>query len=111
MKLPHLENAYVPEAKIVKYLLNVEHEQGGKEKAAFFMRFGFTIEAWDVLANALLAHAATHEVANSVRKSEVTNYVIEGVLDTPDKRQPLIRTVWTLEADSDAPRFVTAYPL
>ena len=43
MKLPDLENAYVPEAKIVKYLLNLEHVRGGKDKAVFFMRFGFTI--------------------------------------------------------------------
>ncbi len=111
MKLPHHENAYVPEAKIVKYLLNVEHKQGGREKAAFFMRFGFTIEAWQVLADALLAHAAAHEVASSSEKPGVTNYAIEGMLNTPDGRQPVVRTVWALEAGSQAPRFVTAYPV
>lgn len=111
MKLPHLENAYVPEAKIVKYLLNLEHKQGGKDKAAFFMRFGFTIEAWEVLAQALLAHAATYEVASTSEKPDVINYAIEGALDTPDKRQPLVRTVWALEQGSESPRFVTAYPL
>jgi hypothetical protein len=111
MKLPHLKNAYVPEAKIVKYLLNVEHEQGGKDKAAFFMRFGFTIDAWELLAQALLAHAATHDVASTAEKSGVTNYAVEGALNTPDKRQPLVRTIWTLEEGSEAPRFVTAYPL
>jgi hypothetical protein len=111
MKLPHLENAYVPEAKIVKYLLNLEHKQGGKDKAVFFMRFGFTIEAWEALAQALLAHAAAYEVASMSEKSGVTNYAIEGALDTPDQRQPLVRTVWVLEEGSNAPRFVTAYPL
>ena len=111
MKLPHLENAYVPEAKIVKYLLNIEHKQGGKDKAVFFIRFGFTIEAWEILAQALLAHAIAHKVTGISEKPGVTNYVIEGVLDTPDNRQPLVRTVWTLEKGSNSPRLVTAYPL
>jgi hypothetical protein len=44
MKLPNLENAYVPEAKIVKYLLNLEHKQGGKDKAVFFMRCGLALQ-------------------------------------------------------------------
>lgn len=75
MKLPHLENAFVPEAKIVKYLLNLEHKQGGKDKAIYFMRFGFTIEAWEVLAQALLAHAEAYEVTSTSEKPEVTNSI------------------------------------
>jgi len=111
MKLPYLENAYVPEAKIVKYLLNLEHVRGGKDKAVFFMRFGFTIEQWEVLAKALLAHAAAHEVASITEKVDMINYVIEGELNTPDGRQPQVRTVWAIETDNTAPRFLTAYPL
>ncbi len=111
MKLPHLEKAYVPEPKIVEYLLNLEHQGGGKEKAVFFRQFGFTLQAWEVLAEALLDHARSYDVASTVEKPNVTNYAIEGRLNTPDKRQPLVRTVWTLEDGSDAPRFVTAYPL
>ena len=111
MKLPHLEKAYVPQAKIVKYLLNLQHPKGGRQKAIFFMRFGFTIEAWEVLAQALLAHAARYQVASISEKSTVTNYAIEGPLETPDQRRPLVRTIWALEKGSNSPRFVTAYPL
>jgi hypothetical protein len=110
MKLPYHENAYVPEAKIVKYLLNLEHKGGGKEKAAFFMRFGFTIEKWEVLAESLLLHARTHDVVSVTQKEDTTNYAIDGILMTPDNRRPIVRTVWTLEQGSQAPRFVTAYP-
>lgn len=95
----------------MKYLLNLEHEQGGRDKAIFFMRFGFTIEAWQVLAQSLLAHAAAHEVTSTSEKPNTINHVIEGVLETPDKREPLVRTVWTIEKGSASPRFVTAYPL
>lgn len=111
MKLPHLENAYVPEQKIVKYLLNLEHQQGGKDKAIFFMRFGFKIEAWEVLAYALLNHAANHDVADSVTLPDRVHDVIEGQLISPDHRNPEIRSIWVIENGSTAPRFVSAYPI
>ena len=111
MKLPYVENAYVPEAKIVEYLLNLEHKDGGGDKAVFFMRFGFTIEEWQILASALLAHAAAHEIADVMAKPTHTNYVVEGALDTPDSRQPQVRSVWAIDKDATAPRLVTAYPL
>ena len=101
----------MPEAKIVKYLLNFEHTAGGKDKAIFFMRFGFTIERWEILARALLAHAAAHEVVSIIETSEGVNFAVDGALDTPDGRQPEIRTVWAIDKDSVSPRFVTAYPL
>jgi hypothetical protein len=111
MKLPYLENAYVPESKVVKYLLNLEHKQGGKDKAVFFMRFGFTIDAWEVLQQALIAHAAAHEVASTLTLPDRTHYVIDGEIDSPDGRNPRIRSVWVIETNSTAPRFVSAYPV
>ncbi len=56
MKLPHYENAVIAEAKITKYLLDESHEDG-KTKAAFFIRFGFSLSQWKVLAEALKQHA------------------------------------------------------
>jgi len=93
VKLPHLENAYVPEAKIVKYLLNLDHKQGGKDKAAFLMRFGFTIETWEVLAQALLIHADTHEVSSIMTLPDRIHYVVEGEIISPDGRNPQMRSV------------------
>jgi hypothetical protein len=110
VKLPRLEKAYVPEAKVVQYLLNLEHMGGGKEKAVFFLSFGFTMDDWQLLAKSLLDHAETHEVVNVNEKSESTTYALEGELVTPDGRNPRVRTVWALDTDSDVPRFVTAYP-
>jgi hypothetical protein len=56
------EQAVVSERKIVTYLLSVTHRDG-RSKAAFFMRFGFTSDSWEILANALRRHVADHEVA------------------------------------------------
>ncbi len=62
MKLPNFDKAEAPEAKITEYLLNETHPSN-QGKAAFFRSLGFALAAWTVLADALLNHAATHEVA------------------------------------------------
>ena len=111
MKLPALEQAYVPEAKLVKYLLNLYHPGGGEDKARFFMSFGFTIEQWEVLAQSLLAHASANEVVSTMETVQGVNFAIDGSLDAPDGRRPFVRAVWTLDTGSSAPRFVTAYPV
>ena len=110
MKLPHAENAYVPEAKIVQYLLNLEHKSGGMDKAVYFMSFGFTLEDWQLLAKALLDHAEAYDIVNMIEKSEGVSYALEGELMTPDGRNPRVRTVWAIDNESTSPRFITAYP-
>ena len=56
MKLPNAERAVVPSRKITHYLLLTTHRDG-QHKAEFFHSFGFTIEAWESLASALLNHS------------------------------------------------------
>ena len=55
-RLPNAENAFIEEAKLTSYLLNLAHREGGP-KAAFFVAFGFSPGAPDVLAEALLEQA------------------------------------------------------
>ena len=62
MKLPNVEAAVVSDDKITGYLLSPTHRDG-HHKAAFFLGFGFTRDAGQTLAAALLRHAADHEVA------------------------------------------------
>ncbi len=54
MKRPFANEAEVPRAKIVLYLLNPEH-RSGKGKARFFASHGFAVEDWQKLAAAVLA--------------------------------------------------------
>jgi hypothetical protein len=110
MKLPNIEQAVVAEAKITNYLLNKWHPRG-KDKAAFFGSFGFSVAQWEVMAQALRAHAAENEIANALETPEGMHYTIEGKLQTPDGRNPLIRAVWAIDVGSETPRFITAYPL
>ncbi len=111
MKLPNVGNAEVPKSKVVNYLLDLTSENG-KTKARFFLAFGFTIEAWEAMAEALKLHASTHEVARIEERLPFgVHYVIEGSLITPDGRNPDVRVVWIIDDGDDTPRLVSAYPL
>lgn len=108
MQLPYLQNILVEERKVTAYLLSEERSEG---KAAFFAAFGFTLARWDLLRDSLLAHAVSHEVARVVDNPYGTKYIVEGPLQTPDGRNPQVRSVWIVDAGTVVPRLVTAYAL
>ncbi len=110
MKLPNHEGAFVPQEKLVNYLLDKTHGVG-RHKAAFFMRFGFTREAWEALDAALREHAGEHDVSRESPSRHGVRYAVDGILQTPGGRTPLVRSVWFVKAGDERPHFVTAYPL
>jgi filamentous hemagglutinin len=95
--------------KITQYLLNDEHPQGGL-KSKFLKGFGFSRHRPDELKEALEAHP----IKNVLSRTEATDwgirFVIDCSIDSPDGRNPCIRTVWQLEENSGHPKFVTAFP-
>jgi len=110
MKLPHVEEAVVPQSKVEYYLLNPAHPIGGG-KPGLFLRFGFSREQWTLLGDALLQHAHANSVAKVVPDADGTTYLVEGPLQTPSGRNPRLRSIWLVETGKVAPRFITAYPL
>jgi hypothetical protein len=110
MQLPNTENAFVSEEKLTQYLLNLAHDEGGS-KARFFLRFGFSIAEWKVLAEALKQHALKYDIIKTEITLFGTRYVIEGKLQTPINRELFIRVVWFVRTHEEIPRFVTAYPV
>jgi Domain of unknown function (DUF6883) len=110
VKLPNIAHAEIPERKLVDYLLSHEHHVG-QGKAAFFAAFGFARERWRELAAALRAHAAANEVASTPARESGRLFVVEGPMPAPDGRMPSIRAVWCIDAGTEVPRLVTAYPL
>ena len=109
MKLPNADEVLVPRAKIADYLLSDTHRDG-RHKAVFYRRFGFTRANWHELADALKKHALDHEITRD-EPSPFGQLVIEGIMECPDGRQPMVRSVWFLRAAETIPRFVTAYPI
>lgn len=110
MKLPNLETAVVPAAKIEEYLLSQTHPDG-RHKEKFFRAFGFSLDDSPALENALRQHVSDHHVAQVEPSRFGTRYVVEGIIVTPDGRSPLIRSVWFIRNEEEIPQFVTAYPL
>jgi hypothetical protein len=107
LKLPNLAKAFIEPQKITAYLLSEENSGG---KSAFFIAFGFTLAQPEVLSQALLAHAAAHEVAGVSQTPHGTKYIIDGKMQTPDGRSSQVRSVWIDDRGEEAPRLVTAYP-
>jgi hypothetical protein len=107
-KLPNMKNASIRREKIERYLLSFDHPTS-RGKARFFRQFGFTLERWSELQNALLDHAAQNEVRQENDNDFGRKYVVEGRLNTPDGRRPFVRAIWFVE-NTDVPVFVTAYP-
>lgn len=110
MRLPRHDQAIVPRRKITDYLLSTTHPSG-QDKAVFFQTFGFNVDEWELLADALKEHAAVHAVARVETSPFGTRYVVEGAMRTPSGRRPSVRSVWFVDEDGDPPRLVTAYPL
>jgi hypothetical protein len=110
LKLPNVDLAEVASRKLRDYQLSPTH-RAGHHKAAFFERYGFSAEAWTVLRDALIRHASQHEIVRREASSFGFRYVVEGTLESPDGRNPRVRSVWFIETNGRHPRFVTAYPL
>jgi hypothetical protein len=107
--LPGRDRAYVSPAKIDDDLLSLTHPVG-RHKAAFFLSHGFSADAGQALAEALLRHADEHVVRHGETLEFGIKYVIDGISHTPDGRSPVVRSVWIIEPDQTSPRLVTADP-
>ena len=110
MRLPNVEQAVVAPRKVVEYLLSRTNPRS-QNKAAYFEALGYSPDNWGVLADALLAHANSHEIADRDDTPFGTWYTIEGEFEAPRGNRPRIRTVWFVDIGNRIPRFVTAYPL
>ncbi|MFZ5557564.1 MAG: DUF6883 domain-containing protein [Pseudomonadota bacterium] len=109
MTLPDSDRARVDRSKITDYLLSTSHPDG-RGKAVFFMGFGFKVEKWEILAEALRAVGISNPVVGVVESPYGKRYTVDGQLQAPDGRTPMVRTVWIVE-QGRGPRLVTAYPL
>ncbi len=109
MKLSNADKAIVEREKIVDYLLNAAHPDNGG-KADFFLALGFSRDDWSALAGALRRLAEATEAIKSMESPHGQKYILDGCLETPGGKAPLVRTIWIVDRGQAAPRLVTAYP-
>ncbi|MBI5214438.1 MAG: hypothetical protein HY960_01655 [Ignavibacteriae bacterium] len=110
MYLPNAENVVIAKKKITEYLLSDVHPIG-RTKANYLKRFGFELQRWEILREALRKLVVEFEVSSVQSSPHGTRYVIDGNIQTPDGRNPLIRTIWVIDKEKINPHFVTAFPL
>ena len=103
MFVPNAAQAVIAAPKITDYLLT------NPGKAKFFLAFGFTVAQWRVLRDALLRHVVTHEFVREIVLDDGVKYVVEGRLQSPDGRNPLVRSVWMIDGGRNSPRLISAY--
>ena len=92
MKLPDARLAIVEQNKVTGYLLALDHSEG-MGKAVFFGHYGFVASDWQILGQTLIEHAQTHSVASISETEHGTKYRVEGRIECPDGRSPIIRAV------------------
>src|ERR1035437_1057009 len=96
MKLPNGERSIIADSKLSEYLLSSTHTEG-KDKAVVFFSRGFSLERLDELRVALKNLARGNEVTKSKDTIHGMKYVVEGLLETPDRRGIFLRTVWMVD--------------
>jgi len=107
-----LSGAHVPRLKITRYLLCFDNGPEAAAKAAFFVRFGFDPGQPEGLASALRRHAIENPIRETWADEWGVHFEVDGPLDTPDGRAPMIRTSWMLDPGSAGPpRLITAFPI
>src|SRR5689334_21703151 len=100
MQLPNAANASIADAKLVDYLLNVNHPYGAS-KAAWLLRYGYRQTHPEVLAADLLLLAQRGNATPDRLTEEGQQYVIIGLLETPTGEQTRVRTVWQIDHGTD----------
>jgi hypothetical protein len=108
LRLPFADQAIVAEAKLVDYLLNLDHPEG-EGKAQFFLAAGFRRDAPQELREALLDVARAGEMVAKPHPYG-TKFEYDGPLRAPNG-EVQVRVIWLLDDGQPPPRLVTAHPL
>ena len=109
MELPNRHLAYVPEAKITRYLLDENHPHGWG-KAQEFRKRGYNESNVATMISDLIVVAQSQPVSEIEPTQYGTKYVIYGVIQPPIGGDLLILSVWQIDSGRSAPRLLSAYP-
>ncbi len=107
--LPNASQAVVEASKVRDYLLSPSHPIG-RFKSVIFLALGYTQNEWVRLHDDLLTVAIRGTAEPGEKNQFGCKYTVSGTLRGPNGREGLFRTVWLVENDQSAPRFLTAYP-
>lgn len=108
--VPNRSAAIVDPRKLADYLLSTDHPVG-RNKARVFGRCGYDHRGIGELVAELKRIVLAEPIVESVESPYGWKYIVDGVIPCSGGATLPIRTIWIVEAEFAAPRFVTAYPV
>lgn len=81
------------------------------KRFSFLRKYGFDDTNISALEQALLLVLETNDVEEAVGSPYGRNYVVNGIIQTPNGMTIRIVTIWFMKINTKEPRFVTAYPV
>jgi hypothetical protein len=109
MRIPNASSGIIDRAKIVDYLLDENHADGGP-KARLLASLGYARQKWQVLASDIRQIHLDADVDVMRATSWGTRYEVEAPLTGPTGDTVLFRSIWQIDIGSDIPRLITMYP-
>lgn len=110
MVIPNIHNAIIEDNKIIFYLLNINHPDGGS-KAKWFINQGFQVENINKLKDIIIRQASENKVSKTVKTNFGTKYIVEGNIKTLKGSIKKVKTIWIIPLFEDIPKLVTIYPI
>jgi hypothetical protein len=107
-KLPNATNAIVDRAKLTDYVLNSSHRVGRNKARVFLAAIGMTADDAGLLETALQTAVAERDGILERSDDYGAHYSVEFVIEVRG-RSATVRSLWTVRAGEDFPRFVSAF--
>ncbi len=108
MRIPDADHAIISREKIVAYLLNPDHPDGGS-KAVVLEHAGFSLQHPEELEQALRTQHLSSEAEQGKPSAFGRKYEVVGELRGPVDRVTM-RSVWIIRHGESAPRLITLVP-
>ncbi|MDO9287731.1 MAG: hypothetical protein Q7T83_02945 [Thermodesulfovibrionales bacterium] len=108
-RLPNYEKAIIDPNKIRNYILSFEHPIG-RFKAAFFKGMGYTRENWEQFINDIRRYHLQLDAKPTEKNKYGQKYEINGLINGPNGKILMLRSVWIVLESEDIARFITIYP-
>jgi hypothetical protein len=108
MRIPGADRANISHEKLVQYLLNLDHPDGGS-KAAVLAHAGFLVERPAELEHALRTQHLSLAARRGKPSAYGEKYEIVGPLTGPAGRV-IVRSIWIIRHGESAPCLVTLVP-
>jgi hypothetical protein len=109
MKIPNADRAIIDSDKLVRYLLDVDHPQGGP-KARLLVSLGYATAKWRQLEHDVRRWHLTEDYLAANQSRWGIRYEIVAPLTGPSADTVLFRSIWQIDLGTDLPRLITMYP-